>query len=343
MSSLLDNEELRVQSAPHCPLCGEDGAVLYANLRDRLFDAPGVWSLRRCTACDIVWLDPRPVLADVGKLYVHYLTHNPPAEPSHFGRSVRQGILIGALGYPVAGSWLGKALAWLAPVRDRISGTMMWLRAQWRGRLLDIGCGNGEFLARARALGWDVAGIEPDPAAAQIARERLGLNILAPTLPAAQLPAESFDAVTLSHVIEHLLDPLATLRECGRILKPGGRLIVATPNIQSLGHGYWKRSWVGLDPPRHIILFSPRALRRLVEQAGLRVVELRTVARFASWMWVASRGIHQHGRFPLGRLQNRGALAWVGGLAALGLESLGALFSNAGEETLLIATRPTSR
>lgn len=343
MNASFDNEGLRVQAAPTCPLCAQSGLVLYDNLRDRLFQAAGVWTLRRCHTCEILWLDPRPVSADVGKLYLHYLTHNPPAAPSEFGRSVRRGILAGALGYSIDGSQLGTALAWLPPVRDRIAGTMMWLPAGARGRLLDVGCGNGEFLACARELGWSVAGIEPDPSAARVAHERLGLEIVGPTLKDATLPQASLDAVTLSHVVEHLLDPVDTLRQCARVLKPGGRLVLATPNIRSLGHSYWKKNWVGLDPPRHIVLFSPHALRRCVEETGLRVVELRTVARFASWMWAASRGIRKHGHFPLERLRHRGALGWTQSLSAIALESLAALFSHAGEEILLVAIRPPAR
>lgn len=342
MSTLFDNQGLRVRRAPACPLCAQSGPVVYDNLRDRLFDAPGVWSLRRCPACEILWLDPRPVSADVGKLYLHYLTHNPPPEPSRFGRNLRLGILAGALGYAVRGSGLGRMLAWIPPMRDRIAGTMMWLRDDWRGRLLDVGCGNGEFLIRARTLGWDVGGIEPDPAAARMAREISGIPVLAPTLEEAALLPDSFDAITLSHVVEHLLDPVATLRECRRVLKPGGRLVLTTPNIESLGHSTWKENWVGLDPPRHILLFSPSGLRRCVEQAGLQVVELRTLARFASWMWVASRGIRRHGHFPLQRLRNRGPWRWLESLSAMTAESLAVLFSNAGEEILLVA-RPPAR
>ncbi len=342
MSSHLDNEGVRVQAAPTCPLCGQPGPVPYNNLRDRLFKAAGVWSLRRCAICDLLWLDPRPVSADVGKLYLHYLTHNPPPEPSGFGRHLRQGILASALGYPIAGSWIGRALAMLPPVRDRIGGTLMWLRATWKGRLLDVGCGNGEFLVRARALGWEVGAIEPDPAAAQVARD-CGIPVLAAELEEAALPPGSFDAITLSHVVEHLLDPVAALRQCGRLLKPDGRLVLATPNTHSLGHVCWKRSWVGLDPPRHIVLFSPRALRRVVEEAGLEVAELRTVSRFASWMWASSRGIRRYGHFPLENLRHRGLLAWVESLSAMSLESLATLFFHAGEEILLIATRPSAR
>jgi 2-polyprenyl-3-methyl-5-hydroxy-6-metoxy-1,4-benzoquinol methylase len=219
---------------------------------------------------------------------------------------------------------------------------MMWLRADWKGRLLDVGCGNGELLARARGLGWDVGGIEPDPTASQVARSS-GIPILASRLDEAALPAESFDAITLSHVVEHLLEPVATLRQCARVLKPGGRLVLATPNTHSLGHGYWRKNWVGLDPPRHIFLFSPRSLRRCVEEAGLEVAELRTVSRFASWMWAASRGIRRRGHFPLENLRHRGLLGWAESLTAMSLESLTTPFFHSGEEIVLIATPPPAR
>jgi len=87
-------------------------------------------------------------------------------------------------------------------------------------------------------------------------------------LASVGFPSETFDAVTLSHVIEHVPDPLALLREVRRILKPTGRLALTTPNNASLGHQLFAAKWFGLDPPRHLHIFSPPSLEKLARSAG---------------------------------------------------------------------------
>jgi len=169
-------------------------------------------------------------------------------------------------------------------------GTMCLNGAQ-RGKLLDLGCGNGRFLALMRDAGWEVRGIEPDPAAAKVAQEQFGIPVIVGTLEDAELPGESFDAITLSHVIEHVHDPIALLSECRRVLKPEGRAVIVTPNIRSLGHQKFGSSWRGLEPPRHLLIFSLTALRVCCEMADLRVQILRTSARAAGLVWQESEMI----------------------------------------------------
>jgi SAM-dependent methyltransferase len=85
-------------------------------------------------------------------------------------------------------------------------------------------------------------------------------------------PADSFDAVIMSHVIEHVPHPRELLTECARVLKPGGRLVMLTPNAESFGLDYYGRCWRGLEPPRHLQIFSQLALEQIAKQAGLNVV-----------------------------------------------------------------------
>jgi len=148
-----------------------------------------------------------------------------------------------------------------------------------------------------RDAGWEVAGIDPDPLAAKFAEQAHSIRVIADTLPKAQLADQSLDAVTLSHVIEHAADPIGLLRECRRILRPGGKVIVVTPNLASHGHRDFRDSWVHLDPPRHFYLFSPATLRSCSELAGLHVELLRTSTRTAAWVWTASDTIRQKGNF----------------------------------------------
>jgi 2-polyprenyl-3-methyl-5-hydroxy-6-metoxy-1,4-benzoquinol methylase len=110
----------------------------------------------------------------------------------------------------------------------------MWLEASERGRLLDVGTGSGDFVAQMQELGWQAAGLDPDPVVVRAASSSLGRDIALGTLEEAAFAEGSFDTVTMSHVIEHLPDPIRTLVECRRVLKEGGRLVLLTPNIDSL-------------------------------------------------------------------------------------------------------------
>jgi SAM-dependent methyltransferase len=105
-----------------------------------------------------------------------------------------------------------------------------------------------------------------------------------------------FDAITFSHVIEHLPNPLDSLQRSLRLLKPGGRLVVVTPNGQSLGARYFGPDWVAWDPPRHLHVFTPRSLRRLLLGSGFRIGREWTTGRSARWVWKASTDIRCTGR-----------------------------------------------
>jgi SAM-dependent methyltransferase len=175
-------------------------------------------------------------------------------------------------GYDLApASRLGPVAARLLPKRrwhaDRLVRN---LPARRGGRLLDIGCGGGEFLVHMRSAGWEVEGVEPDAAAARRARSA-GVRVHE-SLEEADFPGGSFDAITLSHVIEHFHDPLGALRICRRIIRSSGLLWIATPNVDAAGRTAFGRDWIGLDPPRHLVLFTRSSLAGAVENAGFRLV-----------------------------------------------------------------------
>src|SRR5439155_22069842 len=118
-------------------------------------------------------------------------------------------------------------------------------------------------------LGWEVSGVEPDPqSAAQAAAA--GVEVKAGLLESQSLPEAHYDAVSLNHVIEHLHDPVRTLKICHRILKPGGRIFIATPNFAAGGHRLFGADWVPLDPPRHLVLFTSDSVKLAVVLAGFQ-------------------------------------------------------------------------
>jgi SAM-dependent methyltransferase len=140
------------------------------------------------------------------------------------------------------------------------------------GNLLDVGCGKGDLLVRLLRQGWMAEGLEVDAEAVSNARMNHRLNIHLGALEDQRFPNNMFDAITMNHVIEHVHDPIALIRECLRVLKPGGRLVLATPNSQSLGYKKFGRFWSHLDPPRHLYLFKKKNLKECVSMAGFRSV-----------------------------------------------------------------------
>ena len=281
---------IRTRAAQNCYLCGTVGRRLYEALSDRRYALPGCWHFNECSdpRCGLVWLDPVPVEQDIARIYENYFAH--------------QDRILGPRG---AGwraiHWFYRALLWATGLTHQRSELFsLYLRGTRPGRLLEAGCGDGGQLAQLRGLGWEVEGQEIDAAAAERARSRHGLRVHLGALQDIALPESAFDVVAMSHVIEHVHDPVALLTECHRILKPGGRLIAVTPNINSLGHRRFGSCWMGLDPPRHLHLFSSTTLRQAVVRAGFTQPECWTTAANAQFSAEASLNLKRSGRHKTG-------------------------------------------
>jgi SAM-dependent methyltransferase len=135
------------------------------------------------------------------------------------------------------------------------------------------------YLDLMRALGWQVVGVDTSDAAVRHARESLGIDTRQGDLREVDLPERSFDAVTLSHALEHVPDPVDLLAEVRRVTKPGGRVAIVVPNVRSVGARTLGGHWFHLDTPRHLTNFSPHGLRVAIERSGLRIESLRSSAR----------------------------------------------------------------
>lgn len=138
------------------------------------------------------------------------------------------------------------------------------------GRVLDIGCGRGEFIALLAARGFDTAGLEPGEEAARRGREA-GLNIMHGGVGSVTIPDANFDAVTMWHVLEHMPQPLAALSEVKNMLRPGGRLIVALPDFGGWQATRYGSGWFGIDAPRHLSHFTRETFTAMAGKAGFRV------------------------------------------------------------------------
>ncbi len=341
------NEGISVSDLLNCVLCGEEGVVQYAELRDRYFGVSGQWSFMRCPKCGHLWLNPSPDTTDTSKLYSSYYTHKQNSETGgyflrDFRAAMKRGLLFAAGCKGTAPSkrevGLGKILYLIPTLREAIHKSVMFLNRLPPGRLLDVGCGSGTFLQQMQSLGWDVTGLEPDIATAKWAQDLHGFPVMTAPIEEAELPDEYYDVITMSHVIEHVHNPMRVLRLCHRALKPGGLLVVTTPHVDSWGHRLFRESWMHLDPPRHLHLFSVQNLRISVKKTGFLTKSVFTFSHGAYKVYDVSRAIQKRGVADLLSLTVRPTLrAYLFQLAEYALRLLD---QNAGEEIVIIATKP---
>ncbi|MGH6893858.1 MAG: class I SAM-dependent methyltransferase [Dongiaceae bacterium] len=291
-----------------------------------------------------MWLDPMPTPEDIHEAYQSYFTHDaapPPTALKRLYHRVRLGYLARRFGYGngSVASWqrtLGAVAGPVPHLRARFDFNAMWLSAKPGGRLLEVGSGRGDALKFFMELGWQAQGVDFDPAAVAIARSRT-LDVRHGSLHAQAYPAESFDAVVMSHVIEHLHDPLGTTKECRRILRQGGKMVALTPNTGSLGHRLFGRHWLHLDPPRHLHLFNSHNLSKLFVEAGFKRVSCFAVIRDAEWTLGASWQIKRRGFYRMGALP---FWLWLSGFVMMYAEWLAMIFApQLGEEIVVIAEK----
>lgn len=287
---------------PVCDLCGSQAhTILVADATDRFFRLPGRFSWVKCEQCNLARLSPRPILSNLPRYYpvddysAYERAHGVPNDsgrPLSRSRDAVRAAVLRTRGYPAA-----ELPAWSRLVPRRLPRWLVRRAAYDRegfpdwtpsGRALDLGCGNGAFLDRIRRHGWDVVGVDISEAAALVAHEQVGIEVHVGALEDAPLENESFDFVHMSHVIEHLPRPCSTLTRVAGLLRPGGRLYVETPNIDSLGFRWTGAHWFPLETPRHLWLFSPSTLQRALQASGFRVQRLRARAFPSTYNWEAT-------------------------------------------------------
>lgn len=315
----MTDDGIRSRPFPNCVLCGLEGETLYAGLTDPLYDAPGVWNLKRCPECGLIWLDPMPRAEDLGKAYrACYYTHSDVGRRRRrfagLYEAIENGYLRSRLGYSkgVGPAWWG-VLSPLARLyvsgRSCVESSAMYLRAHPGGKLLEIGFGDGSMLARLRDLGWDVEGLDVDSVCVDAARER-GLTVRQGDLAGQDYPDESFDCVIMRHVQEHVPEPLEFLRECRRILKSGGTLVSVMPNAASWEHRRFGSEWVALEPPRHLFLFGPESLKRAAVMSGFSINRLFSNANTAWASWIRNVMLRPERFWAKWAPRKIGALRW---------------------------------
>ncbi len=326
---------IRTDSCPRCFLCQREGRWLYKELKDHVFKIEGSWNLKQCTdiECGLIWLDPMPITEDLEQAYCNYYTHHSISIAKKF-----QALTVAKQLYHKGKKFLKNRLVSLPGInRDRWLSDNLYLEGLKPGKLLDLGCGRGDFLQLMQSQGWQVEGVEFDRKAAAYATNHYHITVHTSNIFEINYASGTFEAIILNNVIEHLPNPAETLAECLRILKPNGKLILITPNSKSWGAKIFKQYWRGWEPPRHLFLFSPQNLASLALIAGFTQYQT-----FSS-----TRGIRGSSPILNASIQIKkqnsllGKTSWLerGWLLALYEFLLTSGNSNLGEWAILIATK----
>ncbi|HJQ19460.1 MAG TPA: methyltransferase domain-containing protein [Gemmatimonadaceae bacterium] len=254
-----------------CLVCGGATRAELDHLFDDRYGHPGEFSIVRCDACGFMSTEPRLAESDLPDLYARYYPRR-RTTADEVRRSANAMAIWTRLGRLRARLLTGQ---WAA--HYEISPGM---------RVLDYGCGDCASLLELKALGAEPVGVEVDPNVRQIA-DALGVTVHVGPLTTIPAGDESFDAVTLSQVIEHVTDPEALLRDLHAKLKPGGMLALTTPNSRALTRRVLGRRWLHWHLPFHQNHFHSGPLRALLERAGFRVEHVGTFTPLPWWEYQA--------------------------------------------------------
>ena len=318
---------------PLCDLCGAAGEFVQSGIADPDGNLNGKWGFRRCSnpECSVCWLDPAPLPNELWKAYATYHTHTRKAG-HRFAKSVLS-LAHRLLKLCLLPLWMLNGLK-----READYLRFMTLAHEPAGKLLDVGCGGGRFLNRMKRHGWSVEGIDFDEQATRKVTVRYGIKTHVGDLAQCALPANSFDVITMSQTIEHLYDPKATLQESLRVLKPGGLLVITTPNADSLGASEFGAFWRGWEAPRHLHLFSVASLQLLTQHAGFAVIEARTYSAGSAVVYRVSRSNQQAGKMSW--LDELALLIW-GYRKELHEYRMQHVHPHSGQNVLIRARKPT--
>jgi len=213
----------------------------------------GEWNVLRCKGCGLGVLDPHPDQRELSDLYqTHYLED------------------LYGVGFEVGSAGMKKRLS------QETHRIRFFRRAKRSGKLLDIGCGMGYFLAACRDWGYDVEGMDISEDSAIYVRDHLRLPVSVGTVDEIDYPRASFDVVTMWHFLEHARDPRIYLQKARNWLKPGGLLVVDVPNYTSTDARNAWQNWKGWHLPFHLYHFTPETLRGLLAKEDFRVIRRKS-------------------------------------------------------------------
>lgn len=246
-----------------CPWCGSDKAQINLWLKDDFLSKED-FHICECLNCGLLYTMPRPNKEKIGEYY--------KSEEYYSHQENKKG-------------FIPKLYEKVKKVNLKHKYELA-TKGLTTGKLLDIGCGVGDFLHSAEAHGWQCIGVEPSEEAKAIASQRTTANILS-SIEQESLPDESFDVITMWHVLEHVDDLRWQVAQLQRLIKPNGRIVIALPNYKSYDGQYYKEHWAAYDVPRHLNHFNRTTIAKILKTNDLKLVttdKLKWDAYYISYM-----------------------------------------------------------
>jgi len=237
----------------HCPACDSLSIKFVFDTRDYSVSGKS-FSIWECANCTLRFTQDVPDSSSIGQYYKseNYISHTNTSEG-----------FINQLYQIVRKRTLRKKRLLITKVTGRKSGT-----------LLDVGSGTGAFVNEMKQNGWEVTGLEPDEDARKVAKESFHCELKS-THELFSLSENTFDVITLWHVLEHVHDLHNYLHQFKKLLKHDGRLVIAVPNYTSFDASVYDEYWAAYDVPRHLYHFSPLSMKLLIDKDGMRIIEYR--------------------------------------------------------------------
>lgn len=255
-----------------CEICGSNKCELLFNQEDKNLNIPGKFSIFRCNNCGVLFINPQPTSSELEKHYSNgmYYSLNKIDTKS---KKLNIKILLYKTYFDKKNKNIFLRLI-LNPLKFIARGTIIIPNS----KLLDIGSGSGQFLYEMKKLGMDVQGIEPGDFNKKES-EKYKLNIEKKDLIKYKAKKESFDIITMNHVLEHVHNPKEVVRKIHDLLKKNGILIIGVPNKNSLAYYIFGKNWHQLDVPRHLFNYSNKNIKSFVEKNGFKVLRVRYNSR----------------------------------------------------------------
>ncbi len=236
-----------------CPICSHTESSSFLEVKDYTVSNQ-LFHLVQCSQCKFVYTNHPPAQQEIGKYYQSsdYISHT----------DSNKGLF-------------NQVYQLVRNISLKRKFNLLQSSAQRKqGNLLDYGCGTGAFLKYAKKKGWNVMGMEPDEGAREKASLLIGSPVSSPS-DLKDLPSNSFDVITLWHVLEHVHDLHDTLDAFKRLLKQDGTLVVAVPNLSSWDASFYKEYWAAYDVPRHLYHFTPDTMHRLLTDKGISKIAIK--------------------------------------------------------------------
>ena len=246
-----------------CPWCGSDKAQINLWLKDEFLSKED-FHICECLNCGLLYTMPRPSKDKIGEYY--------KSEEYYSHQENKKGFI------PKVYEAVKKT-----NLKHKYKLASNGLKV---GKVVDIGCGVGDFLHTAEMHGWECTGVEPSEDAKVIAQKRMNGKIIS-SEDLENIPEGYFDLITMWHVLEHVDDLRWQVEQLRRLVKPKGRIVIALPNYKSYDGQYYKELWAAYDVPRHLNHFNKTTLTNIFKASGMELVKmdkLRWDAYYISYM-----------------------------------------------------------